>query len=54
MPTNSNSQPGITPVRLILCSTKTPPAIPSALSQNLAILALLVISVQAVPVSFFH
>ena len=39
---------------LTLRSTRTPPALPFALSQLLAISASLVISGQAVPVSFIR
>ena len=39
---------------LTLRSTRTPPALPSVLSQHLAISAPLVASVQAGPVSFIR
>jgi hypothetical protein len=44
----------ITHQRLTLRSTRTPPALPSALSQLLAISASFIVSVQAVPVSFIR
>jgi len=40
--------------RLTLRSTRTPPALPSALSQHSAISAPFVVSVQAGPVSFLR
>jgi hypothetical protein len=39
---------------LTLRSSRTPPALPSALSQHFAILAPLIVSVQAGPVSFIR
>ena len=47
--------PGLSPVvGLTLRSSRTPPALPSALSQLLAIPAPLVASVQAWPLSFIR
>ena len=39
---------------LTLRSTRTPPALPSVLSQHLASSAPLIVSVEAWPVSFFR
>jgi hypothetical protein len=41
-------------IALTLRSTRTPPALPSALSQLLAIPASFIVSVQARPVSCFR
>jgi len=41
-------------VGLTLRSTRTPPALPSALSQHLASSAPLIVSMQAGPVSFIR
>jgi hypothetical protein len=41
-------------IALTLRSTRTPPALPSALSQLLASSAPLIVSVQAGPVSFIR
>jgi len=41
-------------IALTLRSTRTPPALPSALSQLPASSALLIVSVQAGPVSFIR
>jgi len=51
---SSTSLPRTRRRRLTLRSSRTPPALPSALRQYFAISAPLIVSVQAVPLSFIR